>query len=121
MMNRPNKEEQLTMVVKNLLPIYHKYLFGQYFSNFKALIDARTQITINNRTINNEDAPKIKRSFGPSNSKTAEISNIYKTNPYQLIAPVQVSQRLPPRPRREFHELYMPASQVFEKLKAKGC
>ena len=47
------------MVVKNLLPIYHKYLFGQYFSNFKALIDARTQITINNRTIKNEDAPKL--------------------------------------------------------------
>jgi len=33
---------------------------------------------------------------------------------------MQLSQGLPPRPRREFHELYMPASQVFEKLKAKG-
>ena len=28
MMNRPSEEEQLTMVVKNLLPIYHKYLFA---------------------------------------------------------------------------------------------
>ena len=28
MMNRPNEEEQLTMVVKNLLPIYYKYLFA---------------------------------------------------------------------------------------------
>ena len=28
MMNKPNEEEQLTMVVKNLLPIYHKYLFA---------------------------------------------------------------------------------------------
>ena len=36
MINRPNKEEQLTMVVKNLLPIYHKYFFAQYFPNFKA-------------------------------------------------------------------------------------
>ena len=26
----------------------------------------------------------------------------------------------PPRSRREFHELYIPVSQVFEKLKAKG-
>ena len=34
MMNRPNEEEQLTMVVKNLLPIYHKYLFAQYILNF---------------------------------------------------------------------------------------
>ena len=42
MMNKPNEEEQLTMVVKNLLPIYHKYLFSQYFPNFKALIAART-------------------------------------------------------------------------------
>ena len=38
------EEEQLTMVVKNLLPIYHKYLFAQYFPNFKALIAAGTQI-----------------------------------------------------------------------------
>ena len=33
---------------------------------------------------------------------------------------MQVSQGLHPRPRREFHELYMPTNQVFEKLKAKG-
>ena len=38
MINRPNEEEQLIMVVKNLLPIYHKYLFAQYFPYFKALI-----------------------------------------------------------------------------------
>ena len=40
MMNKPNEEEKLTMVVKNLFPIYHKYLFAQYFQNFKALIAA---------------------------------------------------------------------------------
>ena len=34
------------------------------------------------------------------------------------IAPVQVS--LGPRPMREFRELYIPISQVFDKLKAKG-
>ena len=28
MMSRPSEEEQLAMVVKNLLPIYHKYLFA---------------------------------------------------------------------------------------------
>ena len=37
MMNKPNEVEKLTMVVKNLLPIHHKYLFAQYFPNFKAL------------------------------------------------------------------------------------
>ena len=111
MMNRPSEEEQLTMVVKNLLPIYHKYLFAQYFSNFKALITAGTQIedAINNGTIKNEDPPMFKKNLG-SSSKTTEISNIYKNDPYQLIAPiapVQISQGPPPRPRREFHELNM--------------
>ena len=38
MMNNPSEEKQLTMVVKNLLLVYHKYLFAQYFPNFKALI-----------------------------------------------------------------------------------
>ena len=38
MMSRPSEEEQLAMVVKNLLPVYHKYLFAKYFPNFKALI-----------------------------------------------------------------------------------
>ena len=122
MMNRPNEEEKLTMVVENLLPIYHKYLFAQYSPNFKALIIAGTQIedAIKNGTIKNEDEPKFKNNFGPYSSKTVEISNLYKTDPYQLIALVQISQGPPPRPRREFHELYMPMSQVFEKLKAKG-
>ena len=120
-MNRPNEEEQLTMVVKNLLPIYHKYLFAQYLPNCKAFIATGTQIedAINNGTIKNEDAPKFKKNFG-SSSKTAKVSNIYKNDLYQLIAPVQISQGPPLRPRKEFHELYMSVSQVFEKLKAKG-
>ena len=79
MMNRPSEEEQLTMVVKNLLLIYHKYLFAQYFPSFKALIAAGTQIedAINNGTIKNEDPPRFKKNLG-SSSKTAEVSNIYK-------------------------------------------
>ena len=124
MMNRPSEEEQLTMVVKNLLPVFHKYLFDQYFSNFKTLIAIGTQIedAINNGTINNEDPPRFKKNLG-SNSKTAGVSNIYKNDPYQLIAPitlVTISQRPPPRPRWEFHELYIPVSQMFENLIAKG-
>jgi len=122
MMSRPSEEEQLAMVVKNLLPVYHKYLFAQYFPNFKALIAAGTQIedAINNGTIKTNDLPRFRKNVG-SNSKAAEISNIHKNDPYQLIAPIapmQVPQE--PRSRREFHELYMPISQVFDKLKAKG-
>ncbi|XP_075674889.1 uncharacterized protein LOC142644094 [Castanea sativa] len=57
MLNRPSEEEQLTMVVKNLLLVYHKYLCAQYFPNFKALIAIGTQIedAINNGTIKNEE------------------------------------------------------------------
>ncbi|XP_075633626.1 uncharacterized protein LOC142606109 [Castanea sativa] len=117
MMNRPSKEEKLAMVVKNLLPVYHKYLSAQYLTNFKALIVAGTQIkdALKNGTIKTDDPPRFKKNVG---SKSAEISNIHKNDPYQLIAPVQVPQG--PRPRREFHELYMPRSQVYDKLKAKG-
>jgi len=109
------------MVVKNLFPVYHKYLFAQYFLNFKALIATGTQIkdAINNDTIKNEDPPTFKKILG-SSFKTAKVPNIYKNDPYQLIALMQVSQGPPPMPRKEFHELYMSVSQVFEKLKAKG-
>ena len=97
-------------------------MFAQYFPNFKALIAAGTQIedAINNGTIKDDDPPRSKKNVG-SNSKATKISNIHRNDPYQLIvpiAPVQVSQG--PRLRREFHELYMPMSQVFDKLKAKG-
>ena len=38
MIIRPSEEEKIQMVVKNLLPIFHKHLFAQYFSNFKSLV-----------------------------------------------------------------------------------
>ena len=112
MMSRPSEEEQLVMVVKNLLPVYHKYLFAQYFPNFKVLIAAETQIedTINNGTIKTNDLPRFRKNVG-SNSKAAEIFNIHKNDPYQLIALVQVPQG--PRPKREFHELYMMENYMF--------
>ena len=68
MMNKPSEEEQLAMIVKNLLPIYHRYFFAQYFRNFKALIVTGTQIedatqtedAIYNGTTKNEDLPRFK-------------------------------------------------------------
>ena len=81
---RPNEEEKLNMVVKNLLPAYNKYLFAQYFPSFKALIAAGTQIedTINIGTIKGEEVTRPKRSFGPSSSKVPEISAISKKSPF---------------------------------------
>ena len=63
MMSRPSEEEQLAMVVKNLLPVYHKYLFAQYFPNFKTLIVAGTQIedAIYNGTIKTNDPLRLKK------------------------------------------------------------
>ena len=88
MMSRPSEEKQLAMVVKNLLLVYHKYLFAQYFPNFKALIAAGTQIedAINNGTIKTDDLPRFKNNEG-SNSKAIEVSNIHKNDHYQLITP----------------------------------
>ena len=87
-------------------------MFAQYFPNFKALITVGNQIedAINGGTIKTNYLPRFRKNVGP-NSKAAEISNIHKNNPYQLIAPiapVQVPQG--PRPEKEFHELYMPTS-----------
>ncbi|KAK9998180.1 hypothetical protein SO802_017783 [Lithocarpus litseifolius] len=114
MMSRPSEEEQLAMVVKNLMPVYHKYLFAQYFPNFEVLIAAGTQIedAINNGIIKADDLPRFRKNIG-SNSKATKISNIYKNDPYQLIAPI-ASVQVPqvPRCKREFHKLYMPMSQV---------
>ena len=78
-MSRPSEEEQFAMVVKNLLPVYHKYLLAQYFPNFKASIAAGTQIedAINNGTIKTDDLPRFRKNVR-SNSKAVEISNIHK-------------------------------------------
>ena len=89
MMSRPSEEEQLAMVVKNLLLVYPKYLFAQYFPNFKGLIAIGTQIedAINNGTIKTDVPPRFKKNVG-SNFKAVEISNIHKNDPYQSIAPI---------------------------------
>ena len=85
-------------------------------------METQIEDVIHNGTIKNEDPPRFKKNLG-SSSKTAEVSNIYKNDSYQLIAPIAfmpISQGPPSRLRREFHELYVPVSQVFENLKAKG-
>uniref|UniRef100_A0A2N9GA18 G-patch domain-containing protein n=1 Tax=Fagus sylvatica TaxID=28930 RepID=A0A2N9GA18_FAGSY len=76
MPNRPNEEEQLQIVVKNLLPV--------------------------------EDFQRAKK-FTPigSSSKVQEIAVISKPNPIQLSFP---------KAPRQYNDLYMPPSKVFEKL-----
>ena len=78
MTNSPNEEEELGMVVKNLLPTYHKYFFAQYFPSFKALVATGTQIedAMNNGTIKGKEIMRPKKTFGPSSLKILEVSTI---------------------------------------------
>ena len=73
MTNRPNEEEQIQMVVKNLLPIYHKHLFAQCFPNFKALIVAGTQVedVVNNGILKNEESYSSKKAAAHTTNEEA--------------------------------------------------
>ena len=66
MITTPSEEEQIQMMVKNLLPIFHKRLFSQYFLNFKALIIASTQVedAINNGKLKNEKGSIFEKEIG---------------------------------------------------------
>ena len=96
MINRPSEEEQLTMVVKNLLPIYHKYLFAQYFPIFKALnaVGAQIKDAINNGTMKNKDPPRFKKNLG-STSKIVEFliyTKMIFTNLLPLLARANITR-----------------------------
>ena len=108
MIMRPSEEDQIQMVVKNLLPIFHKHLFAQYFPNFKALVIASTQVedAINNGMLKKEECSIFE--------KTAA----YTTNEETInVVGAQVSSSMNSRPRRKFNEIHVPMSQLFEKLK----
>ena len=105
MMNRPSEEEQIQMVVKNLLPIYHEHLFPQYFPYFEALIIVGTQVedAINNRIINGGDLVSKKI-----------------TTPERRVNAINPRRSSIAKPQRNFSELYMTLSEALEKLQAKG-
>ncbi|KAK9991793.1 hypothetical protein SO802_026778 [Lithocarpus litseifolius] len=99
------------MVVKNLLPIYHKHLFAQYFPNFKALIVAGIQVedVVNNGILKNEESYS-------SNKDVTHTTNWEVVN----VVNFQASSTVNPKPRRKFDELNMTLSEALEKLQAKG-
>ena len=76
MIIRPSEEEKIQMVVKNLLPIFHKHLFTQYFPNFKALVIAGTQVedAINNGMLKNEEGFIFKKA--PTHTTNEEEINV---------------------------------------------
>ena len=107
MIMRPSEEDQIQMMVKNLLPIFHKHLFAQYFPNFKALVITSTQVedAINNGMLKKEECSIFE--------KTAA----YTTNEETINVVGAQSSSMNSRPRRKFNELHVPMSQLFEKLK----
>ena len=111
MITRPNEEEQIQMVVKNLLPIFHKHLFAQYFLNFKALVIIGTQVedAINNGMLKNEEGFIFKKVATHTTNEEA----------INVVVP-QTSSTINSRPQRKLNELYMPMRQLFEKLKLEG-
>ena len=111
MTNRPNEEEQIQMVVKNLLPIYHKHLFAQCFPNFKALIVAGTQVedVVNNGILKNEESYSSKKAVAHTTNE--EAVNVVDSQALSIANP---------RPRRKFSELHIPMSQLFERLIIEG-
>ena len=111
MITGPSEEEQIQMVVKNLLPIFRKHLFAQYFPNFKALIIDGTQVedAINNGMLKNEEGFVFEKAATHTTNEEA----------INVVVP-QTSSTVNSRPRRKFNELHMPMSQLFEKLNLKG-
>ena len=63
---RPNEEEQIQMIIKNLLPSYHRFTityFSHYWPNFKKIIALAMQEedSVNSGMLKNEETPKSKR------------------------------------------------------------
>jgi len=112
MTDRRNKEDQIQLVVKNLLPIYHKHLFAHYFPNFKALVGAGTKVedAIADGTIKTKEIQRSRRTnFGEKTS--AEVNTITQpAHPFSLNDSTSPCQ---------FTELYMPLERVFEKLRSR--
>ena len=111
MITRPSEEEQIQMVVKNLLYIFHKHLLSQYFPNFKALVIASTYVedATNNGMLKNEEGSIFQKVVTHNTNEEA----------VNVVGP-QILSTVNSRPRRKFNELHMPISQLFEKLKIEG-
>jgi hypothetical protein len=83
MTSQPNEEDQLQMVVKNLLTIYNKHLFAQYFPTFKALVAAGIQIEDALQASTNQDwSSKLQGHTSPKQSPTPPKSHTSFTIPH---------------------------------------
>ena len=73
MVNRPNEEDQINMIIKNLLLPYNSRLLSLPISSFRELCDCGTRIedAINNGQLEKgERKPQIKKTYGGGASIT---------------------------------------------------
>ena len=67
MVNRPNKKDQINMIIKNLLPVYNSRLLSSPLSSFGELCDCGTRIedALNNGQLEKgESKPLTKKTYG---------------------------------------------------------
>ncbi|XP_021747727.1 uncharacterized protein LOC110713586 [Chenopodium quinoa] len=120
MINRPNEEEQLQMIVKNLVPVYQKQMAYQYFPSFKALISTGSLVedAINKGEIKKEDFNNVKSyssRFGANKKITNNDASASK--PTNMIYNIGATSTFQLRPQREFTPLNMTYAHAFSKLK----
>ena len=118
MVNRPNEKDQINMIIKNLLPAYNSRLLSSPISSFGELCDYGTRIedAINNGQLEmGESKPPTKKTYGggATTNKAPNLINVRAIIPQQTLA-------YPKKARREFSDLGMTLTQVYENLSSKG-
>ena len=77
MVNRPNKKDQINMIIKNLLPVYNSRLLSSPLSSFGELCDCGTRIedALNNGQLEKgESKPPTKKKYGGGTTTKAPKS-----------------------------------------------
>ena len=91
MVNRPNENDQINMITKNLLPAYNSRFLSSPISSFGELCDYGTRIedAINNEQLEKwENKPSIKKTYGGGTftSKAPNPMNVSVIIPQQTLA-----------------------------------
>ena len=117
MVNRPNENDQINMIIKNLLPAYNSRFLSLPISSFGELCDCGTRIedAINNGQLEKgESKPLTKKTYGGGTTiKAPNPVNVSAIIPQQTLA-------YPKKGRREFSNLGMILTQAYENLSSKG-
>ena len=115
MFNRPNENNQIKMIIKNLLPVYNSRLLSSTISSFGELCDCGTWIkdAINNGQLEkSKSKPPIKKAYGQgaATSKATNPVNVSAIIPQQPLAYPSFTKKA----RRGFTNIGMTFVQAYE-------